>query len=100
MSPHINIQMDRIKAFCTKWKIAELSLFGSALRDDFGPQSDVDLLVGFATDASWDLFDLVEMRDELKEIFGHKVDLVEKGRIGNPFRHHAIMTTREILYAA
>lgn len=100
MSPNIKVKMDRIRAFCNKWKVVELSLFGSALRDDFGPESDVDVLVGFADDARWDLFDLVEMRDDLKMIFGREVDLVEKGTIRNPFRRHAIMTTREILYAA
>lgn len=100
MSPHINIKMDRIEAFCRKWKVVEMSLFGSALRDDFRPDSDIDVLVGFTGDAGWDLFDLVEMREELMGIFERDVDLVEKGTIRNPFRRHSIMTTREVLYAA
>lgn len=100
MSPHINIKMDKIKAFCLKWKIVEFSLFGSVLRDDFKPESDVDVLVAFEAGAKWDLFDLVEMREELLDIFGRKIDLVEKGTIRNPFRENAIMTSREVLYAA
>lgn len=100
MSPNINIKMEKIKAFCLKWKIVEFSLFGSVLGDDFRPESDVDVLVDFAHDARWDLFDLVEMRDELQGIFGREVDLVEKGTIRNPFRERGIMASREVLYVA
>lgn len=92
--------MDKIKAFCVKWKIVEFSLFGSVLGDNFRPESDIDILVDFTKDAKWDLFDLVEMHDELKKTLGREVDLVEKGTIRNPFRKHAIMSSREILYAA
>lgn len=100
MSPNINIKMDKIKAFCIKWKIVEFSLFGSVLGNEFRPDSDVDVLVAFSEGAKWDLFDLVEMREELKAIFGREIDLLEKGTIRNPFREHAIMASREILYAA
>lgn len=98
--PKIDIPMDKIEVFCKKWKIKEFSLFGSVLRDDFRPDSDVDVMVSFHENAGWDLFDVVNMIDELKVIFGRDVDLVEKGTIRNPFRRHAIMTTREVLYAA
>ncbi len=100
MSPDINIKMDKIKAFCIRWKIVEFSLFGSVLGNDFRPESDVDVLVAFLKDAKWDLFDLVEMCEELKEIFGREIDLVEKGTIRNPFRERAIMDSCEVLYAA
>ena len=96
----IDIPIDRIKDFCGKWKIREFSLFGSVLRDDFGPNSDIDVMVSFDEKARWDLFDLVDMIEELKTIFGREVDLVEKGTIRNPFRRHSIMTTKEVLYAA
>ena len=89
---------DRIAALCRKWKVKELSLFGSVLRDDFGPASDVDVLVEFAPDAPWSLFEWVDMTEELKAMFGREVDLVEKGGLRNPFRRHAIMTTREVVY--
>jgi predicted nucleotidyltransferase len=96
----IDIPMDKIIAFCRKWKIKEFSLFGSVLREDFDPDSDVDVMVSFEEHAGWDLFDWVDMIEELKAIFGRNVDLVEKGTIRNPFRRHSIMTTREVLYAA
>ena len=53
----IDVPTGRIAEFCRKWKVAELSLFGSVLREDFGPESDVDVLVSFASDAQWGLFD-------------------------------------------
>ncbi len=95
-----NIPRDRIIAFCRKWKITEFSLFGSVLRDDFRPDSDVDVLVNFESSATWDLFDWVDMTEELEDIFGRTVDLVEKGAIRNPFRQHTIHSHKEVLYAA
>ena len=96
----IEIPHDGIVQFCHKWKVKELSLFGSVLRDDFRPDSDVDVLVEFELESPWSLFDFVDMMDELKAIFGRKVDLVEKGGLRNPFRRHSILTTREVVYAA
>jgi len=96
----IQVPMTKIEEFCRKWKIKEFSLFGSVLREDFGPKSDIDVMVSFDDRAMWDLFDLVDMIDELKAIFGRDVDLVEKGTIRNPFRLHSIMTNNEVLYAA
>jgi len=99
---HIKVvlQQDRIADFCRRWKIAEFALFGSVLRDDFRPDSDIDVLVSFAPDAHWSLFDWVGMIDELKAIFGREVDLVEKEALRNPYRRHAILTTKEVVYAA
>ncbi len=98
----IKLPIDRgqIEAFCHKWQITELSLFGSVLRDDFGPQSDVDVLVTFAPEAHWSLYDFSPMREELIAIVGRDVDLVEKRGLRNPFRRHHILTHREIIYAA
>jgi len=93
------IPIAAIEDFSRRWKITEFSLFGSVLREDFGPGSDVDVLVSFEEDATWSLFDLVEMKAELGEIFGRDVDLVEKGSLRNPFRRHAIMSGREVIYA-
>ncbi|MFH1911947.1 MAG: nucleotidyltransferase family protein [Pseudomonadota bacterium] len=92
--------MDKIKDFCLKWKIKEFSLFGSVLREDFRPDSDIDVLVSFEETVSWSLYDVVKMKDELKAIFGRDVDIVEKGAVRNPFRRRSIMTNREVLYAA
>ncbi len=98
--PRIDIPKEQIAEFCRKWKIREFSLFGSVLRDDFGPDSDVDVLILLEDDAPWDLFDWVDMIDELKTIFGREVDLVEKTAIVNPFRRRHILDTHEVVYAA
>jgi predicted nucleotidyltransferase len=100
MPVQIDIPMDKVVEFCRKWKITEFSLFGSVLRDDFRPDSDVDVLVEFEPGAPWSLWDWIDMIDELKAAFCRNVDLVSKGGLRNPFRRHAIMTTREIIYAA
>jgi predicted nucleotidyltransferase len=96
----IPVSTDAIVAFCRKWNVRELSLFGSVLREDFSPQSDIDVLVEFEPGTSRSLFDLVEMQDELRALFGREVDLVSQGGLRNPFRRQEILTTREILYAA
>ena len=98
--PRIDIPREQIEAFCRKWKIREFSLFGSVLRDDFRPDSDVDVLVSFADEAEWDLFDLVSIRDDLAAMLGREVDLVEKEGLRNPYRRSNILKTREIIYAA
>ena len=100
LQPRVPIDHQRIAEFCRKWRITEFALFGSVLRDDFGPDSDVDVLVTFAADAPWSLLDVVSMIDELRTVFGRHVDLVEKGAIRNPFRRHSILTTKEVVYAA
>ncbi len=96
------LQLDRgmLAAFCRKWRIRELSLFGSALRDDFGPESDLDFLVSFEPDAPWSLFDLMEIKEELETRFGRSIDLVEKEALRNPWRKREILRTSEVLYAA
>lgn len=99
-NPQIDISPEWMQGFCRKWKVRELSLFGSVLRDDFRPDSDVDVLVEFDPDAPWSLFDLVDMADELRAAYGREVDLVEKRGLRNPFRRHAILTTRRVVYAA
>ncbi len=97
---NIPIPRERIGDFCRKWKIAEFSLFGSVLREDFRPDSDVDVLVSFAKEAQWSLYDWVDMIAELREIFGRDVDLLSSQSLRNPFRRHEILKTRETLYAA
>ncbi|HHN46112.1 MAG TPA: DNA polymerase subunit beta [Planctomycetes bacterium] len=96
----IQVPAERIGAICRKWKIIELSLFGSVLRDDFGPESDVDVLVAFEDDADWNVFDILALTEELKDAFDRNVDLVEKDAIRNPFRRHNILNHHEVVYAA
>jgi predicted nucleotidyltransferase len=101
LQPHIAIPMEAINSFCRRWDVRELALFGSVLREDFSPESDVDVLVAFAPEETRrSLFDLVEMKDELAEIFGREVDLVSQGGLRNPFRRHEILTTRQVVFAA
>src|SRR5512146_1086304 len=100
MSIHIELDRQTIAEFCQKWKITEFALFGSVLRDDFRPDSDIDVLVRFAPDAAWSLFDWVHMIDELKVLFGREIDLVEQSGLRNPFRRREILGTRQVLYAA
>jgi predicted nucleotidyltransferase len=98
-TPRVEVALDRIAAFCRKWGVTEFALFGSVLREDFGPESDVDVLVTFAPGAGITFDNRVEMLDELRAIFGREVDLVEKDCLRNPFRRHAILKSAEVLYA-
>ena len=98
--PKIAIPHDGLEAFCRKWKVEEFSLFGSVLRDDFRPDSDVDVLVVIAEGAGWSLFDLVEMKEELEFLFGRAVHLVEKDALRNPFRRKEILETRMVVHVA
>ena len=95
----LEIPIGQITAFCRKWKVCELSVFGSALRDDFTPASDVDVLVEMEKDAPWSLYEWVDMIEELKTMFGREVDLVDKSALRNPFRRRRILATREVVYA-
>lgn len=97
----IEVPVDQVQAFCRKWKIAELAIFGSVLRSDFDADSDIDLLVSFLPGAAMTFEGFVEMRQELSSIFGGRsIDLVEKRLLRNPFRRHEILTTRRVVYAA
>ena len=96
----ITLPQKQIGAFCLKWKVTEMALFGSVLSEEFHTDSDVDVLISFTDDAGWSLFDFVDMTDELKAIFGREVDLVEKDSLRNPFRRQAILNNNEVIYAA
>lgn len=99
----LHIPEETIAGFCQRWKITEFALFGSVLRDDFTSNSDIDVLVTFAPDASWTLMDHVDMQDELKTIFGRNIDLVSKRGIElsrNHIRRKAILDSAEVIYAA
>lgn len=103
MDIQIPIDRKRIAEYCRKWKIIEFALFGSVLRQDFGPDSDVDVLVTFDPEAHWTLFDLVHMEDELAQILGRKADLVSRRGIessANYIRRRAILSSVEVIHAA
>jgi len=96
----IDIPVKQIQAFCRKWGVRELALFGSVLSDDFRPDSDVDVLISVEDNAALSTFDLLDMIDELRGIFGREVDLLEKEALRNPYRRYSILSNREVLYAA
>lgn len=95
--------MEALTEFCRRWKIIKLELFGSILRDDFGPDSDIDFLVTFDPGARWTLFDLVHAETELSSLVARTVDLVERAPIEeseNWLRRRAILDSAETLYVA
>jgi hypothetical protein len=94
------IPQKKVAAFCKRWNVTEFSLFGSALRADFRPDSDVDVLVTFSKEAEISLFDLVQMKLDLEKIFHRPVDLIEKDALENPFRKREILRTAQVVYAA
>jgi uncharacterized protein len=100
---NLKLPDEQLADFCRRWKIAELSAFGSVLRDDFRPDSDVDLLVSFETDARWSLFDHMAMEEELAALLGRQVDLVSRrglDRSENWIRRRAILESARPIYAA
>ncbi|MBI5960405.1 MAG: nucleotidyltransferase family protein [Chloroflexi bacterium] len=99
----IKLPMEALEAFCRRWFIVEMALFGSALRDDFGPESDIDLLVTYAPEAERSLKNLIEMSEELEAILGRKVDLVNRAVITqsrNYIRRRAILESARTIYDA
>lgn len=100
MSPKIAIDYDRIADFCSRWKVAEFSLFGSVLRDDFDPKrSDVDVLVEFLPGAQVGLIGLLTMQEELAKLFGRRVDLMTRDGI-KPQIRQLILDTAQVVYGA
>jgi predicted nucleotidyltransferase len=96
----IDVSKEKIEAFCRRNQIREFSFFGSVLTDSFTSHSDLDVLVSFHPDLELSLVDLGRMREELKEIFGREVDLVEKEALHNPYRKYSILREKQTIYAA
>ena len=103
MSIQIAIQREKVVEFCQRWKIAELAFFGSVLRQDFRPDSEIDVLVSFAPAAQWSLLDHMVMEEELSSLLGQRADMVSRRAIEsseNWIRRRAILGTAEPYYAA
>ena len=99
----LRVSKETIEKFCKKWKIAEFALFGSVLRENFLPDSDVDVLVMFSPDSDWGVEHLLDMKEELEALFGRAVDLVEKRLVEesrNYIRRKHILSHMEAVYAA
>jgi uncharacterized protein len=95
----LTVDLDSIRAFAEKHCLQELSVFGSVLRDDFTAQSDVDVLFELTDKRSLTIDQYLQMQEELKELFGRQIDLVQRSAVSNSFRRHSILTTRQKLYA-
>ena len=99
----LHVSKETIAKFCKKWNITEFAFFGSLLRDDFRPDSDVDVLVTFSPDSDWGIEHLLDMKEELESLFGRAVDLVEKRLVEesrNYIRRKHILSHLEAVYAA
>lgn len=100
---HLPIDDAALAAFCRRWRISKLELFGSALREDFGPESDFDLLVTYEPGAGWSLLDTVGIQRELAELLGRPVDLVSRRAVEasqNYLRRREILGSAREIYAA
>lgn len=104
MTPmNLGIEADRIADFCRRWKINRLAIFGSALREELRPDSDIDLLVTFRSDADWTMFDHFTMEEELSRLFGREVDLISVRAVEenpNPISRREILDSARQIYAA
>jgi predicted nucleotidyltransferase len=99
----IELPRPQIAEFCREWQVSQLALFGSVLREDFRPQSDVDVLVTFSPSAGISAFDLSQMEQELGHLLGRKVDLVERRLIeqsDNYIRRKNILESAEPVYGS
>ncbi len=99
----LDIPMDAIAQFCRRWQIRELALFGSVLRNDFRPDSDVDVPVTFGNAAAWGLLDHAQMQQELAALLQRPVDLISRRAIeqsANAIRRDAILSTAQVIYRA
>jgi predicted nucleotidyltransferase len=96
----LSLPTDAIRQFCRRWKVRELALFGSVLRTDFRPDSDVDVLVTFHDDADWGLLAHMQMQQELATLLHRPIDLISKralARSPNWVRREAILNTARVI---
>lgn len=97
----IGLSIEEIAAMCEEWQIVSLDVFGSVLREDFGPDSDLDFLYTYAPDASHSLLKLVGMKHQLEDLTKRSVDLVSRKSIEeskNWIRRREILTTAQNIY--
>ncbi len=94
-----SLPLEQLADLCRKYRVQELSIFGSALRDDFRPDSDIDLLVEFEPDSHPTLMTLAGMQIELEELLGRDIDLVPKGGL-KPLIRQSVLDSSEVLFAA
>lgn len=103
MGLQIAVPREEVIVFCKRWNIAELAFFGSVLRDDFGPESDIDVLVDIRSGTKHDISAILDMEKELGGILGRDVDLVfrlDVERSRNYIRREAVLGSAEVFYVA
>lgn len=96
------LSMEKVAEFCDRWQVTEFALFGSVLRDDFRPDSDIDVMVQFNPDAHPTFRTLDQMEAELNTVFRRDVDLITRQGIEtsrNYLRRHEILSSAQIIYA-
>ena len=96
------LSAEQVRRFCERWRITELAEFGSVLREDFRPDSDVDIMVTFASDVNWSLFDQAQMQGELSELLGRDVDLITRRAVEqspNWIRRKSILDSAQTVYS-
>jgi uncharacterized protein len=96
----LNLTPTELQQLCQQWQIQEFALFGSILRSDFRPDSDIDILLTFQPQTTWTLFDIVHLQQDLEHRTGRKIDLAEKPQLQNPYRRAEILKTHRILYVS
>lgn len=96
----IPVSIEQVADFCRRHGVRKLSLFGSVLRDDFRPDSDVDIMLQFEPEHGFTFENTPVIIDELRKLFGRDVDVIEQDRIRNRFRREAILSSHRVLYAA
>jgi uncharacterized protein len=102
-TPRLLISEADLAAFCQRWQITEVALFGSALRPDFGSDSDIDLLVTFAPSAKWSLLDHMSMELELVDLFKREVDLIDRSALeqsAHSRRRAEILNSAQVIFSA
>ena len=99
----LHVPDETLQDFCHRWGVAEFAVFGSVLRDDFRADSDVDVLVTWAPGVKRTFFDLLDMKDELRALFGRDIDIAQRHVVEadrNPYRRKGILDSARTLYAA
>ena len=102
LTTQITLPEKELAVFCKRWKVIEFALFGSAVRDDFSPKSDIDALVNFSAKSEWGLFDHIQMKQELKSLFGRDVDLITQRALEqshNDLLRTEILDSAKVIYS-
>ncbi|OQB96761.1 MAG: Nucleotidyltransferase domain protein [Spirochaetes bacterium ADurb.Bin110] len=95
----LSIEEQKLEAIAQEYSIRSIALFGSVLRSDFGPKSDIDILIELSPGRHYSYFDLLDIKSRFEEVFNRKVDLIEKESLRNPYRRKAILSTARTIYA-